>query len=129
MTHPWQALLIGALAVAASLSASRALLCCRVDDPLEAVAIHGAAGAWGVLAAGLFAVPAYAYNGSCGAFYGCADAFVAALAAVASIGAWTGTLALCMFVSLRKLGLLRISEEAELQGLELSKHGGLAYAG
>lgn len=128
VTHPYHALVIGSLGALASTFASKALVVCRVDDPLDAFPIHGVAGAWGVIAAGLFAVPAYAYNGSCGAFYGCHEAVVAALVAVASILAWCVVLSLLMFLTLRKLRLLRITEAEEEQGLDLSKHGGNAYA-
>lgn len=54
--QPWAGLLIGLLSgfvyVAASRLVSHVL---KVDDPLDAAAVHGFTGAWGLIAAALFA--------------------------------------------------------------------------
>lgn len=54
--QPWAGLLIGLLAgfvyVGASKLVSHVL---KVDDPLDAAAVHGFTGAWGLIAAALFA--------------------------------------------------------------------------
>lgn len=54
--QPWAGLLIGILAgfvyVGASKLVSHVL---KVDDPLDAAAVHGFTGAWGLIAAALFA--------------------------------------------------------------------------
>ena len=39
--------------------ASKWLLLCKIDDPLDAFAVHGAGGGWGVLAAAFFSTPHY----------------------------------------------------------------------
>ena len=36
-------------------ASSRALEVLKIDDPLDAFPVHGACGAWGVIAAGIFA--------------------------------------------------------------------------
>ena len=54
--QPWAGLLIGFLSgfvyVGASKLVSHVL---KVDDPLDAAAVHGFTGAWGLIAAALFA--------------------------------------------------------------------------
>src|SRR6266480_1569134 len=59
---PWAAIVIGLasgfLAVTGVLVVERL----GIDDPIGAVAVHGASGVWGTIATGLFAVPALAAN-------------------------------------------------------------------
>ena len=107
--------------------ASMALVRMRIDDPLDAFAVHGACGAWGVLAAGLLAVPSYAYNDSCGLVYGCTLAFASSCVAILAQVTWVAACCTLMFGALRTRGLLRISHEVETTGVDTSKHGGRAY--
>jgi ammonium transporter, Amt family len=96
----------------------------RVDDPVGAVAVHGANGAWGVLALGLFADGKYGdgFNGVkgtvTGLFYGDASQFFAQL-----IGTVTNILfvAIASFVVFKIIDLIigmRVSEEVEMVGLD-----------
>eukprot|EP00168_Porphyra_purpurea_P013596 TRINITY_DN3777_c0_g1_i1.p2 TRINITY_DN3777_c0_g1~~TRINITY_DN3777_c0_g1_i1.p2 ORF type:complete len:456 (+),score=153.70 TRINITY_DN3777_c0_g1_i1:420-1787(+) len=55
--HPYVALLVGMVGAGVYVGASRLILRLRIDDPLDAVAIHGACGLWGLLAVGLFSPP------------------------------------------------------------------------
>ena len=48
---------------------------------------------------------------------------------VASIGAWTLATATPFFLLLRATGRLRVTRETEVGGLDLFKHGSLAYTG
>ena len=115
---PWAAAIIGAVGGAVCRFASKALLRCRVDDPLDAFAVHGACGCWGLLAAALFTTPHYAVaiagaDASGGLFYGGgAPLAAAALFLIASVG-WVGTLTCCLFAGLNYLGLLRVPPEEE----------------
>merc|ERR1719426_362773 len=61
--QPGEAVLIGILGGLVYQGASMLMVKLKVDDPLDAFAVHGACGFWGVLAAGLFG------EGN-GAFYG-----------------------------------------------------------
>ena len=103
----------------------------EVDDPLDAFAVHGACGFWGVLAAGMFATDVYGYAsaaGKGGLFYGGGfDSTGAALALLFAEIAWVGTMAICLFFPLKMLGILRVSAEVEAAGMDVSKHGGSAY--
>lgn len=136
--HPYAAIVIGAIGAMVYIVAAMVLLWCKVDDPLEAFPIHGAAGAWGALCPGLFNVRMYQevagfepigglekYHG--GLYNGGGRLFVANLASVAVIMVWTVALILPLFVFMRLLGILRISPEEEIIGNDVSKHGGVAY--
>ena len=39
-----------------------------------------------------------------------------------------GGLSFLMFFSLKKMGILRVSAEMEAAGMDVSKHGGVAYS-
>lgn len=119
-------------------SSKMVLKCCKVDDPLDAFAVHGACGFWGVTAAGLFCAPEYDYqitmgNGQAasskrgGLVYGNGAPLAAAMAELWAIIGWVSILSLIMFFLLKKLGLLRVSAEIEAAGMDVSKHGGNAY--
>jgi Amt family ammonium transporter len=53
--HPWAAIVCGAVGATVQQGASAWLLRCQVDDPLDAVSVHAACGAWGCLWLGLVA--------------------------------------------------------------------------
>lgn len=53
MVEPWAALVTGALGGLVYYGCSKALLYrAKVDDPLDAVAVHAGCGLWGLIAAG-----------------------------------------------------------------------------
>jgi len=60
LIDPWAAFVIGGVAALLVQAVVKFLENKRIDDPVGASAVHGASGAWGVLAVGLFA------NGSAG---------------------------------------------------------------
>ena len=94
----------------------------NIDDPLDAFSIHGTCGIWGILAAGLFTDPSYSYARGGGLFYGDINVFIASLVFIISNITWTGILSLILFKTMNKIKILRISNEDELQGLDISKH-------
>ncbi|HTY74772.1 MAG TPA: ammonium transporter [Candidatus Nanoarchaeia archaeon] len=98
----------------------------RVDDTLDVFACHGVGGIWGSIATGLFASSAI-QAGVSGLFYGNLHQFVAQLEAVAVVVpfAFFGSYALLRLVNI--FSPLRVSEEAENAGLDLSEHGEEAY--
>ena len=127
VTYPWHAVIIGVIGSILFQGSSAFLVRFKVDDPLDAFAVHGVAGFWGVISAGLFAVPEYSYNGSCGAFFGCGHAFGAAVAFTSVHILWVSAWSVIMFWTLKKLNLLRVSIDQEELGMDVSKHGGNAY--
>jgi Amt family ammonium transporter len=112
----------------------------NVDDPVGAVAVHGVAGIWGVLAVGLFASPIttiveeeldgvltkteHVISDATGLFYGggLAQLGVQALGMV-SILAWTTITITIVFGIVNKFHGLRVSAEDEIIGLDYTEHG------
>ncbi len=97
-----------------------------LDESLDAWAVHGMGGLWGAIATGIFATKAVSdYSGL---IYGNVHQFivqiVAAFAAVAY--AFIVTLILAKIVD-AVIGL-RVSEEEEYVGLDISQHGETAYS-
>ena len=129
VTYPWSAFLIGLLGgVVYWLSSKCVLKICKVDDPLDAFAVHGACGFWGVFATGLFSASDYAYGSGAGLFYGSGNALGVAIVFLLATIAWVCSLSFLMFFALKKMGLLRVSAEVEAAGMDVSKHGGNAYS-
>ncbi|MGE5701406.1 MAG: ammonium transporter [Clostridia bacterium] len=129
--EPWAAIVIGA--VAGFLTYFTAIWFDRmgIDDPVFAFSVHGIAGIWGTLSTGLFATPQLVQNagiGSPGLFYGGGlhQLGIQALGLV-------GTIVYVLAVSFLLLGImkammgLRVSEEEEVVGLDLSEHGSYGY--
>ena len=92
-----------------------------LDESLDAWAIHGMGGLWGALATGIFAVAAV--NGASGLLEGNVHQFVAnaAGAFAAVIYAFVVTYILAVIID-KTIGL-RVKEEEEYVGLDISQHG------
>lgn len=104
----------------------------HVDDPVGAVSVHCVNGVWGTIACGLFAAPeALGYgNSMVGLFYGGGFKFLGVqLLGAASVCVWAFGAGLAIFYTLKKCGILRVSEKTELKGLDVTEHGEDAYAG
>jgi len=98
------------------------------DDALDVVGVHGVGGTWGALATGLFASTAVNSAGQNGALYGNPYQlwvqFVAVLATAAL--AFIGTF---IILGILKVTMgLRVSEEEENMGLDLSQHDEKGYS-
>jgi len=98
----------------------------RIDDTLDVFACHGVGGLWGSIATGLFASGAIQL-GINGAFFGNPSQLVAQLVAIGVVVpfAFFGSFLLLKLVNV--FSPLRVSEEAEDAGLDLSEHGEEAY--
>lgn len=100
----------------------------RYDDSLDVVGVHGVGGTWGAVATGLFASKAVNPGGADGLFFGNpAQLGIQLVAVVATwIFAFLGT---WLILKLVKLVMdLRVSEEEEVIGLDLSQHRETAYS-
>ena len=98
------------------------------DDSLDVVGVHGIGGTWGALATGLFASKAINAAGNDGLFFGNpGQLWVQFVAVVATwVLAIVGTFILLSI--LKALMGLRVSEEDETMGLDLSQHDEKGYA-
>ena len=102
----------------------------KIDDPVGAISVHGVCGAWGVLSIGLFARYDDAFLGrdNAGLFYGGGlDQLSLQAAMVAAIGVWVTVTAGIVFAILKATIGLRVSEEEEVEGLDLPEHGLQGY--
>ena len=88
----------------------------RVDDPVGAISVHGVCGAWGTLAAGLFNM-----EGATLSIVG------VQLIGIGACFAWTFPTAFILFKLIDKTVGLRVSPEEEMEGLDITEHGGNAY--
>jgi Amt family ammonium transporter len=118
---PMGAIIIGA--IGGSICYAMLLLRIRkgLDESLDAWAIHGMGGLWGALATGIFAVAAV--NGASGLIEGNVNQFIAnAIGAFAAlIYAFVVTYVLAVVID-KTIGL-RVTEEEEYVGLDISQHG------
>ena len=98
------------------------------DDTLDAFGINGVAGAWGVLATGLFATRSVNPAGADGWFYGNPAQFLIQLKATLIIMgfAFAGTWMLLRLVD-KTVGL-QVGEHEERIGLDLTQHRETGYA-
>jgi len=129
VVESWASILIGFIGGAIYFAASRTLVKLQIDDPLDAFAVHGACGAWGCIAVGLFCSSDYTYNtkGHDGLFYGGGTLLGVQILGVLTETCWVAGTSSILFFTLSMLGLLRVSEEEEDRGLDLSEHEGPAY--
>lgn len=98
------------------------------DDSLDTVGVHGVGGTWGAIATGLFASTAINAAGKDGLFHHNPSLLGAQFISV--VVAWT----LCFVGTIIILKILdatmgiRVSDEEESVGLDLSEHGERAYS-
>jgi Amt family ammonium transporter len=124
----WAALLIGAIAgvlVVVSVVFIDQVL--KIDDPVGAISVHLTCGAWGTLAVGLFAAPAYG-GPNPGLFYGGGFSQLwIQLVGVVAVGVWCLITGFVLFFLLKAAMGLRVSAEEEISGLDMDEHGMQAY--
>lgn len=125
----WAAVLIGFVAGILVFYSARFFEKHKIDDPIFALSVHGTAGIWGTLSTGFFATPELATVGQPGLFYGGGfeQLGVQALGVVTS-GAYTFVVSFILLLGCKYvLKGLRVSEEEEIMGLDVSEHGSYGY--
>lgn len=118
---PLSALFIGSIAGALIVVAVPLFDHLHADDPVGAIAVHGVCGTFGTLAVGIFAEHG-------GLLYGGGlHLFGIQLLGITVIGLWGFGTTYALFSALKASVGIRVSQEDELIGLDLSEHGIAAY--
>ncbi|OLS38740.1 ammonium transporter [Alkalihalophilus pseudofirmus] len=128
---PWAAVIIGLIGGLIVFFSMKFFDKAKIDDPIFALSVHGVAGVWGTISTGFFATPELAAlnGGSAGLFYGggFSQLGVQALSVVVC-GAFAFIASyVLLLVTKAIVGGLRVSEEEEILGLDLSEHGSYGY--
>lgn len=106
----------------------------KIDDPVGAISVHGVCGAWGTLAAGLFAEAKFGEASGAGAvdglFFGGGFGLVGTqLIGIFAVFLWTVVTSWIVFSVANAIFGLRVSDEEQLKGLDIGEHGMEAYSG
>ncbi|MGN6227319.1 MAG: ammonium transporter [Dyella sp.] len=125
---PMGSLVIGALASVAcvwGVTGLKKLL--RADDALDVFGVHGIGGILGALLTGVFSAPALGGTG-----FGSGNSSIAQQLGVQALGVgitlvWSGVVSVIVYLVVKLIFGLRVSAEAEREGLDITSHGESAY--
>jgi len=122
---PWAALLIGTFGGWAFFGVHELMLKMRLDDPLDAVAVHGGGGLVGILCVPFFEFEhGIFWAGGSSAPW---EKLGINIAGGLVIILWSGFWSIAIFGILKATKLLRIDRDIEFQGMDAVKHGEPAY--
>jgi Amt family ammonium transporter len=112
--NPLSAIAVGAVAGGLVVFSVIAFDRMKLDDPVGACSVHLTCGIWGTLAVGIFSTnPEHSFGTQ--------------LLGVGAYGLFTVVCAGLLFGIIKATVGLRVSEEEELEGLDLAEHGMHAY--
>ncbi|XTZ11942.1 MAG: ammonium transporter, partial [cyanobacterium endosymbiont of Rhopalodia inflata] len=95
----------------------------KIDDPVGAISVHLVNGIWGTLAVGFF-------NTKVGLFYGGGiGQLINQIVGIISIGVFTVIFSGVVWIVLEVTLGIRITQEEEINGLDIGEHGMEAYHG
>ena len=98
-----------------------------LDDTLDVFPCHGVGGMFGMLVTGILASKAVNPDGADGLLYGGVGLFVSHVAALVVVAAFAFLGSLAIYKVTDLFIPLRVKEEHEAVGLDLSQHGEIAY--
>jgi Amt family ammonium transporter len=105
----------------------------RADDSLDVFGVHAVGGIFGALMTGIFNAPFLGGPGSvdyvtgASSYPGVLTQFRIQLQAVCLVVVWTAVVAFIGFYIVKQLVGLRVAEEDEREGLDITSHGERAY--
>ncbi len=126
---PWHGVVIGIIAGAVCFWACTWLkLRLRYDDSLDVFGVHGVGGATGTLLAGVFAAAAVSMGadapaGLPGLFEGNPRQVLIQLHGIVVTLVWSGVLTFILLKVVAFLVPLRVSQQHEIEGLDVTQHG------
>ncbi len=113
---PTSSVIIGAIAGVLVVISVVAIDRMHIDDPVGAISVHGVCGAWGTLAAGLFNMEGVT-----------AKIIGVQLTGIGAAFAWAFGVSFVLFKVIDITIGMRISEEEEMIGVDISEHSAHAY--
>jgi len=99
----------------------------NIDDSLDVFACHGVGSAWGVLATGIFASMAINSAGANGLIFGNFDLIKSQFIAVVVTGIYSFVMTVIILKILNATMGLRVPDDEEIEGLDITQHGEKAY--
>jgi Amt family ammonium transporter len=106
----------------------------KADDSLDVFGVHALGGVFGALMTGVFNAPSLGGPGSTTdwvkgtvGYPGIWPQFLIQLKAVVIVTVWTGVVATVAFLVVKAVMGLRVTEEQEREGLDITSHGERAY--
>ncbi|MGE4285686.1 MAG: ammonium transporter [Phycisphaerae bacterium] len=127
---PWAAAVIGGVGGVLVVFGVELLDKLRIDDPVGAFPVHGLGGIWGCVSCGLFAKAELAGTSVSGLLLSGSPTLLGIQ--IVGVLAIAGFTILSMGAVFKVIDLtvgLRVSEEDELRGLDITEHGMEAYGG
>ena len=120
---PTSAVIIGAIAGVLVVFSVFFFDSIQIDDPVGATSVHLVCGIWGTLAVGLFDKELGLFTGNG------ATQLIAQIIGILTIGGWTVLCSVIAWGIIRAIFGMRVSQEEETIGLDISEHGMEAYSG
>jgi Amt family ammonium transporter len=129
--EPWAGVVIGFVAGILVFFSAKFFEKMKIDDPIFALSVHGAAGVWGTLSNGFFATGELSTRlatGKAGLFYGGGwDQLWVQVYSVVVCGAFAFLASFIILWVVKQVVGFRVTEEQEIIGLDLSEHGNYGY--
>ncbi|GAB4508766.1 MAG: hypothetical protein OHK0046_02210 [Anaerolineae bacterium] len=113
-----EAVIIGAIGALCMFIVDRLLIAFRIDDAVGAVPVHLGAGIWGTLAVGIFGDQQYLQTGLTGL-----EQIGVQFVGIVVCALWTFLTVYIIMNVINRISPLRVSEEEEHIGLNVSEHG------
>merc|ERR1712232_248938 len=120
VTKAWEAIVIGIIGGFIYQGSSMLLVHLKIDDVVDAFPVHGACGAWGTIALGLFGNPDEGLGGNGNIYNG--NQFVTQFVGVLVIIAWVSATSSAVFYPLKMTNMLRLSDSFQDQGADAMEH-------
>ncbi len=124
---PVSALIIGGLAGVICYIGVLAKSRFGYDDSLDVVGIHGLGGTWGALATGLFASTVVNPDGADGLFFGNPGQLWIQIVSIVATGVFAFVMTFAILKALDAIMGLKVSDEEEVRGLDITQHSETGY--